>query len=234
MCKGIAFMTILQTTSAESLEPNEGLAAIRALKIDGGTITRVERDASPTANFCGHLNNNVPPRTIVRIVLNPAKGSNINVEMTLPDPEQWSGRLLGTGNGGAAGGMVDGLWMMTFGWAVVTTDMGTAPNPQLGIETPEQSGIGNPEVWKDFGFRATHLMTVAAKQVIKAYYGKAPDYSYFLGGSTGGQQGLQEAQRYPGDYEKIPLTEARQAGQTARRVRRQVRRWLPRASVKPL
>ena len=73
--------------------------------------------------------------------------------------------------------------------------MGTAPN--------SDSGIGNPEVWKDFGFRATHLMTVAAKQVIRAYYGKEPELSYFSGGSTGGQQALQEAQRYPEDYDGI-------------------------------
>jgi len=55
--------------------------------------------------------------------------------------------------------------------------------------------VGNPEVWKDFGFRATHLMTVAAKQIVRAHYGKEPEFSYFSGGSTGGQQALQEAQR---------------------------------------
>ena len=33
--------------------------------------------------------------------------------------------------------------------------------------------------------------------------------------------------RYPGDYEPIPLAEARQAVQLARRVRNQIRKWLP-------
>ena len=33
--------------------------------------------------------------------------------------------------------------------------------------------------------------------------------------------------RYPGDYEPITLTDARRAVALARRVRRQVRRWLP-------
>lgn len=46
-------------------------------------------------------------------------------------------------------------------------------------------------------------MTVVAKQVVTAYYGKAPEYSYFSGGSTGGQQALQEAQRFPEDYDGI-------------------------------
>ncbi|MDD5348835.1 MAG: tannase/feruloyl esterase family alpha/beta hydrolase, partial [Chthoniobacteraceae bacterium] len=115
----------------------------------------------------------------------------------LPDPGKWNARFLGLGNGGSAGhiGLGTLAGPLPHGYAVATTDMGTAPNAD--------SGIGNPEVWKDFGFRATHLMTVAAKQVVKAYYGKAPDYSYFNGGSTGGQQALQEAQRYPDDYDGI-------------------------------
>jgi len=40
--------------------------------------------------------------------------------------------------------------------------------------------------------------------------------------------------RYPGDYEPIPLAEARQAVQIARRVRRQIRKWLPKESQQEL
>jgi feruloyl esterase len=127
------------------------------------------------------------------MILNPAQGSNINVELWLPDVGQWNSRFLGLGNGGAVGKINPGRLVgpLSDGYAVATTDMGTAPDAD--------SGIGHPEVWKDFGFRATHLMTVAAKQVVKAYYGKDPKYSYFCGGSTGGQQALQESQHYPDD-----------------------------------
>jgi feruloyl esterase len=185
--------------SSQMPSDEDRLATVKALKIDSGTITLAEHDISPTITAPdGHIvRNNVPPRTIVKIVLNPAKGSNINVEIWLPDAEKWNGRFLGLGNGGAAG-HIDSLGLlgpMAAGNAVATTDMGTAPNDNCGID--------NPEVWKDFGFRATHLMTVAAKQVIKAYYGKDPTYSYFNGTSTGGQQALQEAQRYPDDYDGI-------------------------------
>ena len=31
--------------------------------------------------------------------------------------------------------------------------------------------IGHPEKWKDFGWRATHLMTVFAKALINTFYG---------------------------------------------------------------
>ena len=38
--------------------------------------------------------------------------------------------------------------------------------------------------------------------------------------------------RYPGDYEIIPLTEARQAVKIARRVRRQIRKRLPKEALR--
>lgn len=189
-----------QTSASNGPLPSDDdrLAALRALKITGGTITLVERDASPTLPGADARSpKNLPPRTIMKLVLRPAKGSNINVEIWLPDAAKWNVRLLGLGNGGAAGHINSSSLAgpMAGGYAVVTTDMGTAPNAD--------SGVGNREVWKDFGFRATHLMTVAAKQIVTAFYGKGPEYSYFSGGSTGGQQALQEAQRYPDDYDGI-------------------------------
>ncbi len=182
---GLAALLSCFSTFGETPQSADAkLAALRALKIDAGTITTVERDPSAT-------------KTIVKLVLNPAKGSNINVEVWLPDADKWNVRFLGLGNGGAAGKINPGglAASSAAGYAVATTDMGTAPNPD--------SGIGNPEVWKDFGYRATHLMTVAGKQIVKAHYGKDPELSFFSGGSTGGQQALQEAQRYPEDYDGI-------------------------------
>jgi feruloyl esterase len=168
----------------ETPRNDDKLPALRTLKIEHGTVSSVDRDPSAT-------------RTIVKLVLNPAKGSNIHVEVWLPDSEKWNRRFLGLGNGGAAGKINPGglASMSAVGYAVATTDMGTAPN--------SDSGIGNEEVWKDFGYRATHLMTVVGKQIVKAHYGKGPELSYFSGGSTGGQQALQEAQRYPEDYDGI-------------------------------
>ncbi|RBP39623.1 tannase/feruloyl esterase [Roseimicrobium gellanilyticum] len=173
---------------AQAVTPaEEGAARLRTLPIESGKIVLV-----------AHIGvGELPARTVVNLLLQPAKGSNIKVEAWLPDAEKWNGRFLGLGNGGAAGKInPDSLvGPLSQGFAVATTDMGTAPN--------SDSGIGNREVWKDFGHRATHLMTVAAKECIKAYYGKAPEFSYFNGGSTGGQQALQEAQRYPEDYDGI-------------------------------
>src|SRR5271154_298956 len=46
-------------------------------------------------------------------------------------------------------------------------------------------------------------MTLAGKQLVLAYYGVAPSFNYFHGCSTGGQQALMEAQRFPNDYNGI-------------------------------
>jgi hypothetical protein len=46
-------------------------------------------------------------------------------------------------------------------------------------------------------------MTEAAKAITKAFYGRNPRYSYLTGCSTGGHQGLAEAQRFPKDYDGI-------------------------------
>lgn len=56
---------------------------------------------------------------------------------------------------------------------------------------------------EDFGHEGVHDMTVTAKAVVSAYYGQAPEYSYWNGCSTGGRQGLMEAQKYPEDYDGI-------------------------------
>lgn len=145
---------------------------------------------------CGCYYDDLAPMTIIRADLRPAERSFIRVEIALP--ETWNGRLVGIGNGGAAGGLhSDRIHAAAKeGFAAVTTDLGTSPDPY-------KAGIGNPEVWKDFGYRATHLMTVVAKQIIREKYGKDPLYSYFIGGSTGGQQALSLAQRYPEDYDGI-------------------------------
>jgi feruloyl esterase len=60
-----------------------------------------------------------------------------------------------------------------------------------------------PERVNDFGYRAQHVTTVAAKAIIQAFYQQAASFSYFYGCSQGGHHALMEAQRYPNDYDGI-------------------------------
>ena len=56
---------------------------------------------------------------------------------------------------------------------------------------------------EDFAHRGNHAVTIAAKAIAAAYYGKAPRKAYMAGFSKGGQAGLIEAQRYPQDFDGI-------------------------------
>ncbi len=63
--------------------------------------------------------------------------------------------------------------------------------------------INRPDRWIDWGYRATHEMTLVAKQIVRAYYERDATRAYFVGCSTGGEQALVESQRYPDDYDGI-------------------------------
>ncbi|PTY00724.1 hypothetical protein DB345_00150 [Spartobacteria bacterium LR76] len=199
----VAGMVTVDMASAQEAATMSGgleerVARLRSLEIPGAVVTSVEHIDSPTMEIPDNLPiTNLPPRAEMKVELRPARGSRILVEIWLPDEPKWNGRFLGIGNGGAAG-IINSrslAWSTLEGYAVATTDMGTAPNPD--------SGVRNREVWRDFGYRATHLMTVVAKDAVRAYYGRGPEFSYFNGGSTGGQQAMQEAQRFPEDYDGI-------------------------------
>ena len=55
----------------------------------------------------------------------------------------------------------------------------------------------NLEAQIDFGYRATHVAAPSGKAISERDYSKAPVRSYFVGCSTGGYQGMTEAQRFP-------------------------------------
>jgi feruloyl esterase len=63
--------------------------------------------------------------------------------------------------------------------------------------------LDHPEKLIDFAWRSEHEMTVKAKAIIQEFYGRAPRLSYWNGCSTGGRQGLKEAQKFPDDYDGI-------------------------------
>ena len=123
-------------------------------------------------------------------------GSYIRHQVWLP--EAWNGIFVGIGGGGIAGKLGDSICEYAKeGYAVAQTDLGTA-YVRYGLkDTPTKA------LFRDYGWNSTHVMTRAAKELIEGYYGKAPEYSYFLGGSAGGKQALSEVQRFPEDYDGV-------------------------------
>ena len=147
------------------------------------------------------VNGNMPEHCDVRGVIWPETGFAIKL------PTAWNNRFEMVGNGGTAGtislGPVDNA--VRKGFASASTDTGhdaaKEPLATFAYVTPENPN--GHRKFLDFAYLAVHETAVLAKQVIQAYYGTAPRYSYWVGCSTGGRQGLQEAQRYPEDFDGL-------------------------------
>jgi Tannase and feruloyl esterase len=143
-----------------------------------------------------------PPSCQVHLsVTHPPAGDDVNIDIWLPT-RTWNGRFQGTGGGGFSGGSPANLPQpLRNGYAAGATDTGHAGARGSFALNPD--GTLNWQLIKDNAYLAVHEMTVAGKALVRAFYGTAPRYSYFNGCSTGGRQGLIEAQRYAADYDGV-------------------------------
>ena len=125
--------------------------------------------------------------------------SAISYHVQLPLPENWNGRFVNWGDGGKDGDLDFADFRVAQGYAVANSNTGH----DNGSEPGASFAFDNRQAEIDFGYRAVQLTVNAAKTAIRAYYGEEPAYSYHDGCSTGGRQGLMEAQRYPYDFDGI-------------------------------
>lgn len=115
-------------------------------------------------------------------------------------PDEWNGRFLMGGAGGFAGAVENQYESSVHeGYATVGTDAGHTASFQLMADW----ALHNDRRVEDYGHRAVHRTAEVTKALIVAYYGRAPEKSYFIGCSNGGREALKEAQRYPGDFDGI-------------------------------
>jgi len=166
------------------------------LTIAGATITSAQ--TGPPANVPNaDTVRSLPPFCRVTATLKPTSDSVIKVEVWLP-VNRWNGKLQSVGNA-AWGGVIPYSAMaaaVAAGYASAATDTGHVGNTA-------KFAAGHPEKLVDYGYRAVHEMTVAAKAIVAAFYETPVRRAYWNGCSTGGRQGLMEALRYPADYDGI-------------------------------
>jgi feruloyl esterase len=132
----------------------------------------------------------------VAATLTPSSDSDIKVEVWLP--AGWNRKFQAVGNGGWAGTISYSAMgeAIKLGYATASTDTGHSTAGGAFV-------LGHPEKLVDFGWRSEHEMTVKGKAIVQAFYGSAPRRSYWNGCSTGGRQGLKEAQKFPDDFDGI-------------------------------
>jgi feruloyl esterase len=138
---------------------------------------------------------------VTAVVTHPPARDRVTVWIGLP-VTNWNGRFRGNGGGGYVGGSPASLaGAVRQGFAAGATDTGHEGGS--GRFALDEKGRLNWHTIQDNAYLGIHEMTVVGKAVTEAFYGKAPRYSYFVGSSTGGRQGLMEAQRYAEDYDGI-------------------------------
>jgi tannase/feruloyl esterase len=158
-------------------------AELRMLKLPDTTIT----DTRSFDEVCQ-----------VAATLRPTADSDIKIEVWLPPRDGWNEKFQAVGNGGWSGAIVTtGLEAaVRRGYAAASTDTGHQGSSA-------SFALGHPEKLIDYAWRSEHEMTVKAKAIIAAFYGTAPKLSYWTGCSAGGKQAMQEAQRFPEDFDGI-------------------------------
>jgi feruloyl esterase len=173
-----------------------GLAKLASQTVSITVATTIESGAFTPAENSSPLTN-LPTFCRVVATLKPSPDSDIHIEVWLPTAA-WNGKFLAVGSGGWGGsiayaGMAQALRR---GYATSATDDGHTGSSARFI-------VGHPQKFVDFAYRAEHEMTVEAKTLINAFYGRDPRYSYWDGCSGGGREGLLQAYRYPDEFDGI-------------------------------
>jgi len=192
---------VLTLAAAAALQqPAPACDALRAVSLAHVNITAAELvpAGAPSPGRAGRSGSApLPAHCRVAATLTPSSDSHIEMELWLPS-EEWNGKFLAVGNGGWAGtisfdAMASGLRK---GYATASNDTGHKGGSAA-------FALGHPEKLIDFGYRAMHEMAVQSKAIIEAFYRRGPRLSYYEGCSTGGRQGMMEAQRFPDDFDAI-------------------------------
>jgi hypothetical protein len=203
--------TALTGTAISGAAPDRGTCtALKDLSGPGYQVETAEWvDASRQPSRSGGAPTEVPAHCLFRVILD-ARPSGIeamsygtSIELRLP--ANWNRRLLFQGGGGLNGvltpamGNVSGFTSaLGRGFAVVSTDSGhrgrSAIDARFGAD--QQAKL-------DFAYQAVARSTREAKGLLQRYYGSKPEYSYFMGCSTGGREAMMAAQRLPLDFDGV-------------------------------
>jgi feruloyl esterase len=185
--------TLHARTSCEAVStlglPNAAITLAQA--VEAGGFTPPAASSAPAAFRA------LPAFCRVAATLKPTRDYDIKIEVWMP-ASGWNGKFQAVGNGAFNGAIAYPAMTTALarGYATSSTDTGH-------VGGSASFALGHPEKLIDFGWRAVHEMTAAAKKIIATYYDGGPKYSYWNGCSAGGRQALKEAQRFPADFDGI-------------------------------
>jgi pimeloyl-ACP methyl ester carboxylesterase len=133
-------------------------------------------------------------------------GKQYAISFHLRLPDSWNERFYFQGGGGTDGNLGDALGgnALSMGYAVVSTDAGHDNTLDFDPNAGGTAAFGiDPQARIDYGYNAVDQVTQTAKNLIHDYYGRNIAYSYFVGCSNGGRQGMVASQRFPTHFDGI-------------------------------
>lgn len=186
----VTFTTVESVPAGPFRQPQGPGRAQQAAAAGFANAARAGRGGAPPLMLPAHCR--------VAMVLTPSPDSHIEMELWMPVSAEWNGKFQAVGNGGWAGSITYPAMAQALrdGYATASNDTGHKGGDPM-------FGLGHPEKLVDFAYRANHEMTVQSKAIIDKYYGHASRMNYWNGCSTGGRQGLMEAQKFPADFDAV-------------------------------
>ena len=185
-------------------QPNR-CAGLANLKIPGVEITKAAIVPPGNANppFGMGYAGPVPQYCRVDGMINRRTGVDnkpYGIGFAVALPENWNGDFLMQGGGGGNGFIGEPLGStaagttpaLLRGFAVASTDTG-----HLGTAPFDFNFMKDQQALLDFAYQANPKVAEVAKQIIAGYYGKQVGYSYFVGCSTGGREGMMLSEQFP-------------------------------------
>jgi pimeloyl-ACP methyl ester carboxylesterase len=142
-------------------------------------------------------------------IIKNATASTAVFEFEVNLPNAWNGRALQMGGGGYDGSLVNALGPYTLQPAGEDTPLKRG-YVTLGSNGGHRGGPGfdgtfglDDEALLNYGKQSIKKTHDVAMAIIRKAYGRAPQKSYFIGGSQGGHEALDAAARYPDDYDGV-------------------------------
>ncbi|WP_338610172.1 tannase/feruloyl esterase family alpha/beta hydrolase [Pelagibacterium nitratireducens] len=151
----------------------------------------------------------LPPHCVLTGYMEERKGVDdvaFSTGFELRLPLDWNERFYFQGGGGTDGSIRPAVGTntagqppaLTMGYAVVSTDAG-----HTGSDGRDASFGLDPKARIDWGYNSLDLVTGVSKSLLQSAYDMAPRYSYLVGASNGGRQGLTAAQRFANHFDGI-------------------------------
>jgi feruloyl esterase len=198
----------------------QGLCAVPVLTCDSAGIGAV---AFTDENGNSVQITSVTPKTSGSVSYCEVKGVRWPLDpFIVALPDSWGGTYWQTGNGGAAGSLGSITNGISRGYVAASGSGGHdanvggpeghydgatwVPDPTFRFAYPPGNAAADGKVL-DYCTGSVHVTKLLVLDMIEAYYGKGvqPDRSYYNACSTGGRQGLIEAQRFPNDFDGLVI-----------------------------